>query len=326
VGILTYPDMRTASGRQAAFLERLCTGTLLGDGAMGTMLDAAMRAAGTDGAHGGAYVVPEELNEVAPEQVLGVHRAYVAAGAQVLETNSFGGNEIKLRLAGIAQGWDLNVRAARLAREAAARGHGPVWVAGSIGPTGQFLAPLGDLSFEEAREAFGDQAAALAAGGADFLLIETMTDLEEARAALLGARETTSLPVLITMTFETHGRTMMGVTPETAIQTLADAGAMAMGANCGQGPATMLPIIQRMHAARPEVPLVAQANAGQPQVENGVVRYDVGASEYAGFACDFVASGVGLLGSCCGSTPDYTRAIGGVLLGGSVRRGDQGLP
>ncbi|MBI3971129.1 MAG: homocysteine S-methyltransferase family protein [Chloroflexi bacterium] len=304
----------TATTRASTFLNALRSKPLLCDGAMGTMLEAAM-GAGQPLASAVDYLVPEALNELAPQRVLAVHQAYVAAGAQVLETNSFGGNAIKLGAAGIVQDeWKLNERAARLAREAAGTATHEVWVAGSIGPTGTFLAPLGDLPFEQARDVFASQAAALAAGGADLLLIETMTDLEEARAALLGAKSASTLPVLVTLTFESHGRTMMGLTPEEAVRVLVDSGADAVGANCGLGPGAMLPVIERMHHTRPDVPLVAQANAGQPVLRNGRVFYDVGPEAFASAAPAFLEAGVRLLGSCCGSAPPYTATLSAVAV------------
>jgi 5-methyltetrahydrofolate--homocysteine methyltransferase len=188
-----------------------------------------------------------------------------------------------------------------------------VWVAGSIGPTGAFLEPLGDLPFEAARESFATQAAALAAGGADLLLVETMTDLDEARAAVLGARDATALPVAVTLTFEPHGRTMMGVTPEAALAAMADAGAVAVGANCGEGPAAVLPVVERLAAARPGFPLIAQPNAGRPEMERGVVTYSATAADFAQGAPALLAAGVRLIGSCCGSTPEFTRALAAAI-------------
>lgn len=299
--------------RAAAFLAHLRAGTLLADGAMGTMLTLGM-----DGTGAGllpAFLVPEQLNEAAPEQVLEVHRAYARAGAQILETNSFGGNAIKLASAGIHHAGALNTLAARLARTAAGEAAQPVWVAGSMGPTGQFLEPLGNLTFDAVRAAFAAQAAALAAGGADLLLIETMTDLHEARAALLGALEATSLPVVITFAFEAHGRTMMGLDPARAIKVLADGGAVAVGVNCGQGPDAVLPALQLMHEACPSQPLVAQPNAGQPVIDGSGVYYDVLPLEFAGQVPALLAAGVRVFGSCCGSTPVYTAALAQALAG-----------
>lgn len=308
------------TGRGESFLAALRAGPLLvGDGAMGTMLDEALGGTGSHTAQKIDYVVPEQLNELAPDRVLAVHRAYVTAGARMIETNSFGGNAVKLAAAGLEDDWSPNESAARLARRAAVEAGHRVWVAGSIGPTGAFLEPLGDLPFGTARGAFGVQASALAAGGADLLLVETMTDLEEARAAVLGARDTTSLPLLVTLTFEPHGRTIMGVSPEDAIAALSDLGVVAVGANCGQGPEAMLPILQRLHAARPEMPLVAQPNAGQPRLDGSRVVYDVGPRDLASVAASYAAAGVRLFGSCCGSTPAHTAALAAVFYSAPAR-------
>ncbi len=298
------------------FLANLRARTLLCDGAMGTVLETLGKLALDAGRPAAEARVPEELNWTAPDRVLAVHRAYVEAGAEALETNSFGGTRIKLGAAKLAdRAIEVNYGAAQLARRAADEaGHG-VWVLGSMGPTGALLEPYGDLAVGVARDAFADQAAALAVGGADALLIETMSDLREALAAIEGAHDATDLPVLITFAFEPHGRTMMGLSPEDAIHAVGDAGVVAAGANCGQGPATMLPILRRMHAALPGLPLVAQPNAGQPQLVDGDVRYDVGEAEFASLVPAFVAAGVNLLGSCCGSTPSYTQALGAALGG-----------
>lgn len=305
---------RTDIGAGSAFLAALRRGApLVGDGAMGTMLDAVLADGGLLGAKTLDYVVPEQLNQLAPERVLAVHRAYVAAGAQVIETNTFGGNAVKLAAAGLSDDWSPNEVGARLARRAADEATHRVWVAGSIGPTGAFLAPLGELPFSTARGTFAVQAAALSAGGADLLLIETMADLEETRAAILGVRDVTALPVLVTLTFEPHGRTMMGLAPEDAIRAIADLGVVAVGANCGQGPRSLLPILQQLHAARPDLPLIAQPNAGQPHLDGTNVRYDVGPTEIAAIAPEYVATGVRLLGTCCGSTPAYTVALAAAL-------------
>ncbi|HET7771173.1 MAG TPA: homocysteine S-methyltransferase family protein, partial [Chloroflexota bacterium] len=261
-------------------------------------------------------LVPEALNTADPERVLAAHRAYLAAGAEAIETNSFGGTRVKLALANLEEhAIQLNHAAAALARRAADESGRNVWVLGSMGPTGALLEPYGDLTESAARDAFGDQAAALAAGGADALLIETMADLREALVAIEAAREATDLPVMVTFAFEPHGRTMMGLTPEDAVRGAADAGAAACGANCGQGPDTMLAVLRRMHAAAPGMPLAAQPNAGQPHLVGVDVRYDVSAAELASLAQAFVAAGVRLLGSCCGSTPEYTRALAGSLAG-----------
>lgn len=266
------------------------------DGAMGTMLMAS----------GVEARCPEEINLISPDTVRNVHAAYVAAGAEVIETNSFGGSRIKLARAGMGDlASEANLAAARIAREAAGDS---VLVAGSIGPLGEFLEPLGDLSSSEAVSVFREQAEALAEGGVDFFMVETMYDLGEARAALEGA-SATGLPVVCTMSFDTHLHTMMGVGPSRAVEELRSAGAVAVGANCGVGPGEMMRVIEEMHRVDPRVWLVAQPNAGAPALEGARTVYSVGAEEMAEAARGFAALGVRLIGSCCGSSPDYTRAI-----------------
>jgi 5-methyltetrahydrofolate--homocysteine methyltransferase len=195
------------------------------DGAMGTMLFASGLEAG------GA---PEAWNIEHPDRIREVHRKYIAAGSQVILTNTFGGTHFRLKLHGL-QGRvvELNRVAATLARAEADAAPHPVVVAGSMGPTGELLAPMGPMSYEEAQAAFAEQATGLAEGGADVLWVETMSDVNEARAAVEGARSVTDLPIVATMSFDTHGRTMMGITPNRAGDVFADLDLLAYGANCG---------------------------------------------------------------------------------------------
>ena len=274
----------------------LSTGPLVCDGAMGTMLMSS----------GLESRCPEELNLISPDTVREVHAAYIAAGANIIETNSFGGNRSKLTKAGIPDQVEaVNRAAARIAREAAGDN---VFVAGCIGPLGEFLEPLGELTRDGATAIFRQQAEALAEGGADLFIVETMYDLNEATAAVEGAGAT-GLPVLCTMTFDTNGRTMMGVSPAQALSELRMAGAFAVGANCGVGPEETFKVIEEMHRVAPGTWLVAQPNAGVPSTEGGRTAYSVGPAEMASWAGRFLGSGVKILGSCCGSTPEYTRAI-----------------
>jgi 5-methyltetrahydrofolate--homocysteine methyltransferase len=277
-------------------MSALARGPLVCDGAMGTMLLSS----------GVACRCPEELNVTSPGTVRMVHEAYVAAGASIIETNSFGGSRLKMTKAGLPDLVDAaNLAAARIARDAAGE---TVFVAGSIGPLGEFLEPLGELTREEAVAIFRQQAKALAEGGVDFFIVETMYDLGEAVAAVEGAR-TAGLPVMATMTFDTNGRTMMGVLPSRALAELRTAGAFAVGANCGVGPAETLQAIEEMHEAAPGVWLAAQPNAGIPETVDGKTVYSVGPSEMAGWTGRFLHSGVKILGTCCGSSPAYTTAI-----------------
>ncbi len=273
-------------------------GLVLGDGAMGTMLQ---RAGLTDGS------APELWNVTHPEVVAAIYQGYVDAGSDFITTNSFGGNRFRLKLHSL-QGrvFELNQAAAALARQVAGADR---LVAGSIGPSGELMEPLGTLTHADAAAAFAEQAAGLAAGGVDFLLIETMSALEEVRAALEGAR-TTGLPVAITMTFDTNYRTMMGVTPAQAVQTLHDWGVAVIGANCGNGPLEIERVMWEMAQARPQgVVLMAQSNAGLPRWKGGEISYDGTPAVMAEYAQRMRALGVRVIGACCGSTPEHLAAM-----------------
>jgi len=249
---------------------------------------------------------PEELNSAAADVVFAAHRAYIEAGAQIIETNSFGGNRIALQRAGMAErARELNVAAARIARDAA--GHTTL-VAGSIGPLGEMVEPWGPVPFAEAKAIFAEQAAALAEGGADLLIIETLFDLEEMRAAIEGAQET-GLPIAATMTFDKGGRTVMGVRPEDAARSLLGMGAEAIGSNCGLGPEATARAVGAMIAVCPQATFIAQPNAGLPRLEAGVTRFDATPAEMAHYALRFVEMGVHIVGGCCGTTPGHIRAI-----------------
>jgi 5-methyltetrahydrofolate--homocysteine methyltransferase len=281
---------------------------LLADGAMGTMLFAA----GLE--HGGA---PELWNVDQPERVAAVHRAYLDAGAQLLLTNTFGGNRFRQELHGYqCRVAEFNRSAAALLREAVDASGKQALVVGDIGPTGQVLSPYGELSFQEAVEAFAEQAAALVEGGVDLIWTETMADLEEVRAAVEGVRlASQDIPIISTMTFDTHGRTMMGVTPEKAVKTLCSYGAAAVGGNCGNGPEEIIAVIEKMHATDPEAVLVAKANAGVPTLVAGKPVYRASPQDMAEYAVKVRLAGARIIGACCGSTPDHIRAIAEALEG-----------
>lgn len=278
-------------------LER--KGLVLGDGAMGTMLQ---RAGLTDGG------APELWNVTHAEAVRAIYQGYADAGSDIITTNSFGGTRYRLKLHRLEERvFELNQAAAALAREAA----GPEkLVAGSIGPTGELMEPLGPLTLDEARVAFAEQAAGLAAGGVDFFLVETMSSLDEVQAAVEGARAASNLPVVVTMTFDTNYRTMMGVTPAQAVQTLHGWGVAVIGANCGNGPAEIERIMWEMAQARPDgAVLMAQSNAGLPRWSGGDISYDGTPEVMAGYAQRMRALGVQVIGACCGSTPDHLAAM-----------------
>lgn len=281
-------------------------GYLVTDGAMGTMLFAAGLG------HGGS---PELWNVEQPDKVAAVHRAYLDVGSQVILTNTFGGNRHRLALHGLeSRVAELNRAATRLLRQVVDAGGERALVAGDIGPSGQVLLPYGELSFEDAREAFAEQTAGLIEGGVDLIWIETMSDLEEVRAAVEGARQVSAdIPLVTTMTFDTHGRTMMGITPEKAVTALTTFGAQAVGGNCGNGPGEILGVIEKMHAALPEALLVAKSNAGVPELVGGKPVYRASPAAMADYAVKVYAAGARIIGACCGSTPDHIRAIAGAL-------------
>jgi 5-methyltetrahydrofolate--homocysteine methyltransferase len=279
---------------------------IIADGGLGTMLIARGLQRGT---------APELWNVERPDDVRAIHRAYIEAGAQIILTNTFGGNALRLALHDLAdRAAELNRVGASLARAEADAAAPPVLVAGSVGPTGQILAPMGALSPEDATAAFAEQAGALVAGGVDVLWIETMADLEEVRAAVAGCRQAApETPVVATMTFDTRGRTMMGTTPEQAVAALSELGVAALGANCGKGPEELEAAIGRMGAVGPKLPLVAKANAGAPHLEGDVAVYDTTPAAMAAYALRVRELGASIIGACCGSTPEHIRAVAGAL-------------
>lgn len=272
------------------------TGHLLFDGGMGTMLQARGLAAGE---------LPELLCLTHPEQITAIHQAYVQAGSDVITTNTFGAN--RLKLAGRAQVRDVFRAAVACARQSGAR-----LVAADIGPIGALLRPLGTLSFDEAYDLFAEQAHAAQDAGADLFIIETMTDLLEIKAAVLACREQTDLPIFATMTFEADGRTFLGTPPEVAAVTLDALGVDALGINCSQGPAELRPLARRMLAVT-EKPVIVQANAGLPHVEDGCTVFDIEPEAYAQAVAGMVEDGVGILGGCCGTDPRHVERMAELL-------------
>jgi len=286
--------------RWQALLDR--RGNALADGAMGTMLF------GQGLESGGS---PELWNLERPEVVAAVHRGYLEAGADVLLTNTFGGNRFRLALHGLeGRVAELNRAGARLARDVA-RSHGAgAVIAGDIGPSGGILEPLGDLAFDAAVGGFAEQARALIDGEVDLIWIETMSDLEEMRAAIEGVRRVSpTIPILTTMTFDTRGHTMMGVSPEQAVEALHGWGAAAVGGNCGNGPDEILAVMEKMHQRAPHVRLVAKANAGVPAWKGGRAVYGASPEDMAAYAAAVAERGAWLIGACCGSTPEHLRAM-----------------
>jgi 5-methyltetrahydrofolate--homocysteine methyltransferase len=282
------------------FLKRLREGpVLVADGAMGTMLQAVGLPVGTPGE---AWVLER------PEAVADVHRAYVEAGAELILSCTFGGTQARLAHAGLADRVaEVNRRAVEIAREAA---EGRAFVAGDIGPLGELLAPLGKRTYEEAVELFAEQAAGLAEAGVDLLYIETMSSLDEVRAAVEGVRRVApDLPLTVTLSFDTKGRTNMGVRPEQAAKALSGLGVAALGANCGASLEMTEEAVRRMRETAPGLPLIVKPNAGLPRMVGDEVLYDGTPEVMAEYARRFVEMGARVVGGCCGSTPAHIEAI-----------------
>ena len=270
---------------------------LLFDGAMGTMLQRR------------GLAVPGELPDLLclkePAAVTAIHAAYVEAGSQAVTTNTFGANGLKL--GGAASVEEVYGAAVACARDAGAR-----YVAADIGPTGELLDPYGDLEAEEAYELFAAQARAAEAAGADLVIVETMADVNEMRAAATAALENTELPVFATMTFTEHGRTLMGDAPADVARSLEGMGVDALGVNCSLGPAELAPIVHEMLAATGK-PLIVQANAGLPTLVDGETRYSISPLDYADAVGELVEAGVAIVGGCCGTDPAYIRELAKLL-------------
>lgn len=275
---------------------RLGRDVLVIDGAMGTML----QRAGVP-----SEQCNEQLNLIEPDIVLDIHRNYVLAGADCVSTNTFGGTRVKLAEYGLAGDMEeINRAGVRIARASGAQ-----HVLADVGPTGLVLEPVGTARFDEVYREFYDQVVALASAGPDAIIIETMTDIAEARCAVLAARAACDLPVLVSVSFGLAGRMdLSGTDPETAAVVLEAAGASAVGMNCGLGPEQMLPLVERMAAAT-TLPIIVQPNAGLPRMVDGRTVYPGTDVEMAGYAARFVDAGASLVGSCCGSTPAFTGAI-----------------
>jgi 5-methyltetrahydrofolate--homocysteine methyltransferase len=274
---------------------------VLVDGGMGTLL----QDRGLDDGGSG-----ELWNVDRPDVVRDSHQAYARAGARILTTNTFGGTRPRLQMHGLEDRvQEINAAAAALAREVADE-HG-LLVAGDLGPTGELLAPLGAMEPAEAEEIFAEQLRGLRDGGIDVVLIETMSDLAEVEAAVRAARSVVpELPVIATLSFDTNLRTMMGVRPGDAVTALAAAGVDAVGANCGRGPEEMEAIAAQLAEARPDgLLLVAQSNAGLPQVVGDHFEYDKSPADLAQHAQTLRELGIDLIGACCGSTPEHIAAM-----------------
>ena len=270
------------------------------DGAMGTMLQAG-------GLKPGAC--PEEMNIIAPDVVKDIHKQYLAAGATIIETNTFGASRLKLDHYGFEDRVaEFNAAAVRIAKAAIAESGKDARVAGSMGPTGRFIEPLGDLDFEEAYDAFREQAKALAEAGADLLIIETCIDIQEMRAALLAAKDATNLPVVCQLSYSEDGRTVTGTDPQSAAVILDGLGADIIGVNCSLGPAELIPVVETL-AANCRAPISVQPNAGMPFLQDGKTCFPMDAEEFGTYGPKLLAAGATYLGGCCGTTPAHIAAL-----------------
>ncbi len=288
-------------------LEIIKQRPLLFDGAMGTML---MKAGKT------GLKTPMLLNRDEPELVADIHRQYYAAGADVVITNTFGGSPLKLVADGLEQQMvELNRQAVKLTRQACPDGK---FVAGDIGPSGKMLKPLGDAAPEDVQESFFSQAEVLIEAGVDLIIIETMFSLEEALAAVQGVRKAGDILLLASMTYSKTPNgffTMMGETVSQCAAALADAGADMMGANCTLNSADTIDLTTDLRAAT-DKPLLIQPNAGKPVTSKGITRYEQTPAEFAADAQKIHAAGADMIGGCCGTTPDFIKAIKAVLAEG----------
>lgn len=274
---------------------------LLADGAWGTMLQDAGLKPGE---------CPEEWNLSQKEAVLKIARSYAELGVDLLGTNSFGGNRFKLENFGFQnQVYEINKAAAEISKEAIKLGQ---VVGGSIGPTGKILM-MGDVTEEELYQAFSEQAVALSDGGADLIIIETMSALDESLAAIRAVKENTDLEIISSFTFEKtpsgEFRTMMGTNPIEMVGEAIKAGANIVGTNCGNGLKNMIPIVKEIHTSFPDIPILVNANAGIPQLQNGKTVFPESPEEMAGYIPKLLDAGANIVGGCCGTTPDHILKI-----------------
>ncbi len=288
----------------ASLLEE--KGVLVADGGMGTSLfELGLKPGGT----------PEVWNVERPDLIASVHRGFVDAGSDIILTNTFGGTRARLDLDGQGDRVDeLNHAAVAVARSVAEEADHVVIVAGSVGPTGSLFEPFGELTHESAVALFAEQVQALAAAGADVIWIETMSSTEELAAAVEAASET-GLPIVTTMSFDTHGKTMMGVPPRKLAEWWSHSSlqAAAMGANCGVGPADVVRAAAEIHGSAPDQVVVAKANCGVPQMIDGTLWYPTASESMIDYARLALDAGARIVGACCGSVPDHIAQIRAVV-------------
>jgi homocysteine S-methyltransferase len=280
-------------------------GPIIGDGAMGTELHN----------RGAAFnQCFDELNITDPGMVADIHRAYLEAGAQIIQTNTFGANRYKLREHGLEdQVLEINKAAAELARKAVKDSGKDALVAGDVGPLGVRLAPFGRVQPEQARQAFEEQTKGLVEGGVDLIIIETMTDLYEVREAVLASKEISDLPIVASMTFTRDDRTLLGDDPKKVAETIHEAGADVIGINCSGGPAQLLRILKQMQEAVADGRFSVMPNAGWPEQVSGRIMYPAGPDYFGEYALAFRHAGAALIGGCCGTTPEHIQTMRSAL-------------
>ncbi len=283
------------------FLERLHAGDILiADGATGTNHQ---QNGLPPGAPSDEWVID------APEKVQALHRAFVQAGSEIILTCTFNGTGIRLRESKYAdRSGEINERAAKLARQVAEERRG-IFVAGSMGPIGKLLEPLGEVTHDECAKNYAEQAAALTRGGVDFLLLETQFALEEALAAVEGIQSVSRLPLVVSFSYDQGTRTMMGLRPSQVVQAVAPLGVAAIGANCGKAPASMEEIIKEYAAQNTDLPIWAKPNAGLPHLIGDREVYDATPEIMAEFSVRYLQAGAQIVGGCCGNTPAHIAAI-----------------
>ncbi|AET69931.1 cobalamin-dependent methionine synthase I [Desulfosporosinus orientis DSM 765] len=281
----------------SGFLSSILEKVLLYDGSKGVML----QMKGLKGSE-----AAESWNLSKPEEVKSLYRAYKEAGSDVIQTNTFPGNRITLEKHSLGdKTYQLNFAGVKLAQEVAGE---DTYVAASVGPTGRMFEPAGDLTFDKAYDIFKEQLRAIDDAGADIVNFETFTDLNEMRAAILAAKETTGLPVIASLTFNENCRTLSGNSAEACAIVCQSLGAAVVGANCSGGPDSLMEPIRKMYAVA-SIPLAVKANAGLPELVKGETVYKQKPEQFSSYTKEFVENGVRLIGGCCGTTPEFIKAL-----------------